>query len=413
MAVPIAIGVPNLHRPPMTLSRYRALVLPVISGACSVLSFLSFVIFPSIWGTGPLRTFTEHNYAGGLYTFLFASSAMPMALYFDKSDETGLLAKYFAICLCGVLLLLPGVWLLGCSGWGYVCILAAVSIHLIGLSTAMLILENRILRAAVFQVVRPLLFAGALFGAVALHSPIGNWVIPFTAAAAFVALACVIFNPELFRGAIRRLTFHARDYRDILLRMVACLSFSLYFQVELIFCGKLTTLDVGVYAMIQKLYASISISLFSTLGVYLLAGYTNASRARRKRILALFTAFSVLSGCLVFTGGFAISHLRNGHSITAAMIAAASVLSVVFTIANFVNLYMSTFSPGKSLASMSLALPVFLGAFFLFRPKTYTMLMAESAIYFASYAAFSQMLRMLAPAARETTHALVEDLSAL
>jgi len=395
-------------------SRYKALVLPIISGACSVLSFCSFVIFPSIWGTGPLRTFTEHNYVGGLYTFIIACSAMPIALYVDKSDDPELVAKYFAISLCGVLLLLPGVWLLGCSGWGYVCILAAVSIHLIGLTTAMLILENRILRAALFQVVRPLLFAGALFAAVALHSPIENWVIPYTASAAAVALACVIFNPELFRGAIRRFAFHARGYREILLRMAACLSFSLYFQVELIFCGKLTALDVGVYAMIQKLYASISISLFSTLGVYLLAGYTNANRARRKRILSLFTAFSVLSGCLVFAGGFSISHLKNGHSITATMIAEASVLSVVFTIANFINLYMSTFSPGNGLASMSLAIVVFLGEFFLFRPKTYTVLMAESAIYFASYAAFSQMLRILAPAARKTASAtLVEDLSAL
>jgi hypothetical protein len=392
----------------------RFLLLPAVSGACSVLSFLSFVIFPSIWGTGPLRTFTEHNYVGGLYTFVIACSAMPIALYLDKSDDPGLMAKYFVISLCGVLLLLPAVWLLGCSGWGYVCILAAVSIHLIGLSTAMLILENRLLRAALFQVVRPLLFAGALFAAVALHSPIGNWVIPYTATAAPVALACVFFNPKLFRAGIRRVAFHAREYRDILLRMVACLSFSLYFQVELIFCGKLTALDVGVYAMIQKLYSSISISLFSTLGVFLLAGYANADRTRRKRILALFTAFSILSGCLVLAGGFAISHLRSGHSITATMIAAASVLSVVFTIANFINLYMSTFSPGRGLASMSLAIVAFLGAFFLFRPKTYTVLMADSGIYFASDAAFSQMLRMLAPGARKTAPAaLVEDLSVL
>src|SRR6266568_2173138 len=225
-----AVTLQSVTPAPTVHGRGRFLLLPVISGAASVLNFLSYVIYPSLWGAAPLRLFTQNNYVGGLYTFIIACSAMPLALYIHKQGTPALLVRYFLVSLCAFVLLLLGVPLLGCSSWGYVCMFSAAGLHLVGVSCAMLVLQGRIARAAVTQLLQPLLFSAALYGAAFAKVALINWVVPFAVSILVASAVSLVFNWGLVKeAAATRLSLVGAGYRAIVVRMLSCLTFSLFF----------------------------------------------------------------------------------------------------------------------------------------------------------------------------------------
>ena len=369
----------------------RRLILSLGSAAASAFNFYTYVFLPSLVGTASLEHFVKANYLGGLYLFGIGSSVSPIAIFVLAAGRRPALRRYAIVSVLGAAaILLGGQWLL-LPPWSYFCLLGAICMHVNGFFFAALIRNGRAIAASCAQIVQPFLFAGFISLKTFHFAMIPDWSVLYLISA-ILGLAAYMVVTDL-RGIGETLSLRATQtigWFGILSRVAFCVSFPLFFQLELILCGRLSTVNVGVYAMLQKLYASISISLFGAIGVHLLAKHLDEQSGRRHLVdrESVWLA-GVSAACTPLVGFAVLFFTHGGKGLNGQLVIASAGVSFLFTVCSFVGLRLSAIRPVLGLEFFGTALALYLVGFAILRPATAGGFLFLAAIFFASFLCFA------------------------
>ena len=365
----------------------RSFILSLGSGVASAFNFYSFVFLPSLLGTAHLEHFVRSNYLGGLYLFGIGASIAPMAIFILAAGRRSGLWRYIGVSAIAIpAILLGGHWLI-LSPWSYFCLLGALFLHVVGFFYASLIREERFLTACGVQVIQPFVFA-VLISLGLLHIRIVlDWSVAYLISA---VLSLVVFlavsNFERIKNALSLPVSEKIGWTGIISRVAFCVSFPIFFQLELILCGRFSTVNVGVYAMLQKLYASISISLFSAIGVHLLSKHLD-SKSGRNRLVDLESVLlaGACSLCTPIIGFGVLFFTHGGKGLNGHLILASGGVAFLFTVCSFVGLRLSALRPVLGLEFFGVSIALYLIGFLILRPETAVRFLFLASLFFGVF----------------------------
>ena len=373
------------------LLRSKSLMLAVGAALASGFNFYSFVFLPTLVGTANLDEFVRANYLGGLYLFGVASSIGPFSAYVFTSGKGNALFRYATISLVGLCLVgLGGVSLINNLDI-VACLGAALCMHIAGFFLASLIRQERVLAASALQILQPMLFAGLL----TLHEFLGfyelNWPLYYSLSCFIFVVAIAVFGDwGWLTKTLAKPTPAVTSWRSILARIILCASFPLFFQFELILIGNFSLINLGDYAMAQKLYASVAISIFSSVGLRLVMVEADfpESRAPLINTKILVMAFIVL--CIVLLVGFSLSYFGKERGISSGLVAGCAIVSAIYTVASYVSLLATTFKPELAAKALLFSLSLYSVAFYLITPQNSLSALILSGFFFVAYISFCQ-----------------------
>lgn len=369
--------------------RLSASALPLGSAGASALNFISFVLLPAHVGTGGLEVFSKDNYLGGLYLAAVVSSVAPIGVFVLAFGRVAALRHYITLSALGLLVVTAGGWPLFGTSFSLPCLAGALCMHVAGFLLAALIYQGQLWRAAALQVLQPLVFVVLLSSATLwTDSGGGRWSVLYLVST-LVCVAGFMLSTDwsALRNLLREVPTQSVGLRSMALRMLLCVSFAVFFQLELMVCGELTSIHLGDYTVLQKLYSSVSTSLLGSLGTLVLArqaraGQTQQAVSRQSLALSLACAAAVLA-----VGGLIALMGRKSVVLELTVIAGCSVVALLFTLASFANLTMQSLNPKISLTSLLIALVGYGALFALWRPSTPLQLLGASGAFFALFLA--------------------------
>jgi len=366
-------------------------MLAVGAALASGFNFYSFVFLPTLAGTANLDEFVRANYLGGLYLFGVGSSISPFSAYVFTSGKGIALFRYLMISLVGlVFVALGGVSFLNTTE-SIFCLGAALCMQIAGFFLASLIRQERVLAASVLQILQPMLFAGLL----TLHEFTGysdlNWPLSYSLSCFIFVVVIAVFGDwnwlsENLTGPALTVT----SWRSILVRIILSASFPLFFQFELILIGKFSFINLGDYAMAQKLYASVVISIFGSVGLRLVMVEAEfpKSRAPLVNTTVFIMAFIVL--CVVLLVGFGLSFFGKERGISSGLVVGCAIVSAIYTVASYVSLLATRFKPDLAAKALFFSLSLYSVAFYLMAPQNSLSALILSGFLFVAYISFCQ-----------------------
>ena len=182
---------------------------------------------------------------------------------------------------------------------------------------------------------------------------------------------------------------------SLLSRMFVASTFPIFFQLELILVGNYTSIDLSEFAIFQKLYISISVSLFSNLSVLLIAKdlKTNGSLSVFPDIRAFLMGF--FSVMVVLSVGYALTFIDTGNRLDISEIFTAGLVSFAFTVCGYMNLRQVQVKPLLAGISFVGAFTTYVVIFYKFTPESIIDLMFLSTGYFISYILISTLIGLL------------------
>ena len=350
--------------------RSKNLILAIGAALASGFNFYSFVFLPTLVGTGNLEEFVRENYLGGLYLFGIGSSIAPFGAYVFLSGQGKALFRYAIISVsCFSLLCLGGISLLNTS-MSLVCLGAALCMHLAGFLLASLIRQEKILAASVLQVLQPMLFAGLVtlyeFG----YSSELNWPYSYSLSCFFLIFFIAFFvDWNWLIDSLSKSTPVQISYSSIITRILMSASFPLFFQLELILVGNFSSINLGDYAVVQKLYASVAISLFGSVGLRLVMNRGSSLKDGELLVSSKIICMALIVLCAVLLVGFSLVFMGKSHKPTAGLVVGSAIVSAIYTVASFISLLANTFQPYLAVRSLFFSLSLYLVAFYLVVPQ--------------------------------------------
>jgi hypothetical protein len=372
--------------------RSRSLILAVGAALASGFNFYSFVFLPTLVGTANLEGFVRTNYLGGLYLFGVASSIAPFSAYVFMSGKGDALFRYAMISLVIFTLVgMGGVGLVN-TAMSFVCLGAAFCMQIAGFFLASLIRQEKILAASALQMFQPMLFAGLL----TLHEFGGfselNW--PYSYSLSCFIFVIIIAATGDWRWLIKNLTESTpivTSWRSILARIAMSVSFPLFFQLELILVGNFSSINLGDYAMVQKLYASVAISLFGSIGLRLVMTRGDFLESAQPLVDKRVIVMAIVVLCVVLLVGFGLSFLKNAHEPSVGLVIGSAIVSAIYTLASFVSLLAATFKPYLAFKALIFSLSVYVVGFYLVAPQNSVAVLMLSGVLFLAYIFFCHL----------------------
>jgi hypothetical protein len=377
--------------------KFGAVSFLVASGLlASILNFYSFLLLPVLKPSEQLGTFIQHNYLGGSYMAIIGGSVIPMSIFLLNNGGRVLFRSYFVISF----LILFIVVVVGAKftfpPYSYYALGAGILLHFQGLPLALMIRQERTKTASFCILVQPLMFAVLLTFEHLLTSSNLPWIYFWLIAS---AISAMFF---FYLAGWRELIFFInRDEKtniklnSLLSRMFIASTFPIFLQLELIFVGTYSSIDLTEFAILQKLYISVSISLFSNLSVLLIAKdlKANGSLSIAPDIRAVL--MGLLAVIVTTSVGFALALLDRGERLDIAEIFTAGLVSCAFTVCSYINLRQIQVKPLAAAISFVTALAVYALLFFNFNPMSVIDLMLLGVGYFGTYILVSCVIESL------------------
>lgn len=328
-------------------------------------------------GADSLDLFVRDNYAGGFYLFGIASSVSIVTTKLVSYHDIKSIAKYaqFSALIGGCVLLSLYQYIQSVTALS--CILAAVLLHANGFMLAILIRLKRIRICAILQVLQPFLFLGGILLADRFDL---MWAYCYLAS---VVVAFVIFLRVLSKGdfynlftneTVNRTTI---SLRSLLMLIVASMSFPLFFQLELFFVGEFTKVNLGEYTILQKMYSSVSVALFSGLLVYMYGESKQGFQWRKIFTLPLLSAFVVC--CLEVV----LSLLGKGVDIQ--LLIVTVITSYIFSVAMFITFAMNIDNAKLNIKLLFFAMLVYTVMLFNIRTESALQMLLLSLFFYGTY----------------------------
>jgi len=142
--------------------------------------------------------------------------------------------------------------------------------------------------------------------------------------------------------------------------------------------------------MLQKLYASISISLFGAIGVHLLSNHLEEKPGRKRLVDLESTSLAGISAMCTPVVGFAVLlFTHGGKGLNSHLVIASAFVAFLFTICSFVGLRLSAARPLLGLEFFGTALALYLVSFAILRPATAGGFLFLASIFFGSFLCFA------------------------
>lgn len=364
----------------------KSLMLAIGSAFASGLNFYSYVVLPAYRGTASLDAFVRENYLGGLYLFGVASSVAPVTMYIFASGKFLTLSRYARLSFLALACIGLGGASIAKIPWSYACLFAAVCMHSAGLFQASLLQQERAFTASVLMVIQPVFFAALIsayeFGYVKGLSWSSSYFI-----SCFTCMLIFAFYTDWswFKSKLSEKPSVSTSYKSIVLRMAMSVSFPLFFQLELILFGLFTSADLGEYAILQKLYSSISVSLFSSIGILMLSRSLNNKHQQSPTINKQVIAMAAAATLCVLPVGFLVNTMGQNVNLSFLSIALSGAIAFLFTIGSFINLKLSTTDPTEAIKLLVVSL-LFYGLLFIaIPPLSVTAYLAHAGLFFLVY----------------------------
>ncbi|PMH10117.1 hypothetical protein [Vibrio splendidus] len=308
----------------------------------SGVNFLIFVIGPTFYGFQELSVFVRNNYVGGIYLFSVASSISIVSSVLLSRKNIAALTLYIKSCV-----LIFAVFFLFLVYFNFdrsfvnsiICLLSALILHILGFYVASLIYKESIAVCFCLQISQPLLF----FSGILLFSPHVDWAKIYFAS---TLLTLILFSIKLDFGWIKKRFTNNKEtmtFTELAMIIISSMSFSLFFQFEQIFVGEFTSIDLGHFVSIQRLYTSVSVALFGTMLTYLYKNRVGDSDKELPRIFGLIH-YPLLSV-------FAVTALMIGMNLLALsdytlnQVILVSSVSYLFGLSMFISFFMSIDHP--------------------------------------------------------------------
>lgn len=347
----------------------------------SGINFAIFVIYPTLIGTDALDAFIRNNYAGGFYLFGIASSVSIIATKIITTYNWQSLIRYLIFSFSAFLVLILFFYNYTFNINSILCVLSALFLHINGFMLAVLIRDNKITPCFYLQIVQPLFFLiGILlsfyFGYSWAYSYSLSVLIAFIAFLYFFNLSRirVLLLSNRSNGSPRGLL----SYQHLLLTLISSMSFPFFFQVELFFVGEFTPLALGEYTVLQKMYSSVSVALFSGVLVHLYAANKGQAMPLKKMLkLPLLTSF-VVSCVAIFLNVL-------GKDLSLFTLLLTVITSYIFSIAMFASFAMSIKNAKMNICFMAISLSIYLLAFQFMVINSITEMLGLSLIFYSTY----------------------------
>ncbi len=235
--------------------------------------------------------------------------------------------------------------------------------------------------------IQPFLFAASISLKAFRLPGIPDWSVLYLISAAIgLASFLIIANLRRIRETLRLPATEEIGWIGILSRVAFCVSFPLFFQLELILCGRLSTVNVGVYAMLQKLYASISISLFGAIGVHLLAKHMDENTGRGRLVDRELVWIAMASSLCTPLVGFAVLFFTHGgKGLNGRLVLASAVVSFLYTVCALAGLRLSALRPVLGLEFFAVSMALYLAGFVIMRPETAARFLFLASLFFGVF----------------------------
>lgn len=368
-------------------------VLVVSSLLASIANMYSFLLVPIAWPTGQLGVFIEHNYLGGSYMALVASSVMPISIFLLNNGGMKSFRSYLliSILICLVVIIAGAkITIFPYSSYG---VAAALLLHFQGIALALMIKQERTKIAAICILVQPFIFA-VLLTCVSLYLPSKvPWIYCWFAASAVSGIFFLSFADwRYFLSLLKSRQSKDISFKNLISRILVACSFPVYFQLELILVGNYSDVDLTEFGILQKLYVSIVISLFANLSALLIAKdlISNSKLSTLPDIRAF--AMALCSMLVVIIAGSLFIFGDKAGRFDMADIFSAGFVASLFTVSAFMNLRQIQVSPIVAGVATLFATFIYVGLFFKLTPDSAVDLMLLAGGFFMSYILISLVL---------------------
>lgn len=369
--------------------RSNGVMLALGSSAASAFNFYSFIFVPFFFGVDAFEGFVRDNYLGGLYAFGVGNSIASYGIYVFSGGRLVALKRY--MLMSGVVFLAIAV--LGAKivnlPWGYVALLAGLLLHVSSFLLFVLIATDRTLSAAWLQVIQPFSFSFMLTAAEVVDKSKANWALFYFFSCLIGVLAySAATDWRKLRDLLCREASLSVDWKAVIVRVLLSISFPLFFQVELILCGNLGGADLGEYAALQKLYASVSISLFGQIILYRINKKSNKGEVvsvgldRFEFVLALACFL-----CVLAVGGLMVV-LSKKSDIDFEAVVLCAVVAFLYTVSSTLGLKAHAHKPLFVVKLFFVLLFFYIFAFVVFLPGTVYLYLLLAAIFYLTYTVF-------------------------
>ncbi len=311
----------------------------------------------------------------------------PMAIFVFTVGRKNALSKYAVISALGVAaVILGGNWLV-VSPWSYLCLLGAICIHISVFFSAFLIQEEKFIRVVAAQSVQPMLFAFAVTLELVHLIPTYDWsYVYFFSGAVSLGVYLLVANHSKIKQTLTVAPAGSIKWTSIVLRIACCVSFPIFFQLELVLCGRFSSADVGIYSMVQKLYASIPIALSGSIAVHWLAKHMKSGIQAKICLDFESLQLAVICSLCVPLIGFSVLLLaRGGRGLTPELILLSAGTAFLFTSSTLANLRLIALRPLIGFRVFGISLAVYILLFTICRPKTNVGFLILAATFFAAF----------------------------
>lgn len=356
----------------------------------SALNLYSFVILPSFVGAGNLEYFIRDNYLGGLYLFGIGSSIASSSIYIFNLGKNQALLQYATISLISFFLIGFGGIYLANIPESYICLVAALGMHTAGFFLAAMIRQGRALAASIVQIIQPMIFSGLLslreFGFLSEL----NWTYLYAFSCLFFIIIVVAWTDwKWLSQYLIEPSSSNTSWFSTLGRIALSASFPLFFQLELILVGHHTSAILGDYAVLQKLYASVSISIFGFAGLRIAMINTDLQAGLGKLIKTKIFFLAICVSVCVFFLGYSIFFVGRLSILSIQLVVLSAFIAFLYTISSFLFLLMNSFKPQLTFKVFSLSLFVYMSTYYFVSPQKLIEFLMLAGVLFFSYIFFS------------------------
>jgi hypothetical protein len=354
----------------------------------SLFNFYSFILLPTFVGTESLGDFIRDNYLGGFYLFGIAASVSPLSIFILTEGKFLSFQRYLTISIfCLFAIGGGGFWLdVGSGSLRFALLAAAFGMHSLGFFLASMIRQERFLGALVLQAAQPVIFGILLTINEVGELRFASWSVLYVLSVIFpLTISPFFIDRQWIFSTLGDKPMVGSNWSSIIFRMVLAVSFSFFFQVELIIGGLYSPLNLGDFGLVQRLYSSISISIFGAIGVRLI--FQQLELGKGKVITVNFTmlTLAVIVSFAVLGVGYSLLLFNSFSSLTLNVVALCAIASFLFTIANFLSLSLVSFKPTYALISQFISFFIYFVLFYFVAPKGIQSFLALSCIYFFTY----------------------------
>jgi len=356
------------------------LLLLFSSVVTSGVNFLIFVVVPLYIGVDKLSTFTKDNYIGGIYLFGIAGSVSTIASLIINRYGIKALSYYIKLSVSSIIIIWILFYNLIHSYHAYICLIASIVLHINGFLLTNLILLGAARKVISIQIIQPAIFLLLiLFNEMQYNSEWFFYYLISTLISLGFFLKATNFN---MLGEILKRDENSFKMTQLLFPMLAGISFPLIFQFENILVGELTSLELGRFVVLQKLYSSVAISLFGSYIVYVISKESDCTTGVSKKLLFLTPLTSVIAvSVLVLCINYIIK--IEPYDVTTNLL--TILLSYLFSMAMFINFYMNLCNSKVNLLRIIVSSSGYFLIFIIFKPVTMSQVLLISICFYLLY----------------------------